>query len=67
MLCRWDFRALNIGLLMATLDVFDLMGLDSRFVGYRFGRPPRLYVKALVFKEVCKAGLRYAESIQTLH
>jgi hypothetical protein len=34
MLCRWDVRAYDIGLLMATLDyVFDLMGFDSRFEG----------------------------------
>jgi hypothetical protein len=39
------------------------MGFDSRFGGCRFGRPPRLYVKALVLKEVCKASLRYAESL----
>jgi hypothetical protein len=37
---------------------YVLMGFDSRF-----GRPPRLYVKALVLKEVCKTGLRYAESL----
>jgi hypothetical protein len=64
MLCRWDVRAYDIGLLMAALDyVLDLMGFDSRFGGCRFGRPPRLYVKALVLKEVCKASLRYAESL----
>jgi hypothetical protein len=52
-------RAYDIGLLMAGLDyVLDLMGFDSRF-----GRPPRLYVKSLVLKEVCKASLRYAESL----
>jgi hypothetical protein len=64
MLCRWDVRAYDIGLLMASLDyVLDLMGFDSRFGCCRFGRPPRLYVKALVLKEVCKASLRYAESL----
>jgi hypothetical protein len=63
MLCRWDVRAYDIGLLMAGLDyVLDLMGFDARF-----GRPPRLYVKALVLKEVCKAGLRYAESLSLTH
>jgi len=40
----------------------DLMGFDSKFKG-RFGRPPRLYVKALALKEVCKASLRYAEGL----
>jgi hypothetical protein len=68
MLCRWDVRAYDIGLLMAALDyVLDLMGFDSRFGGCRFGRPPRLYVKALVLKEVCKASLRYAESLSQTH
>jgi hypothetical protein len=61
MLCRWDVRAYDIGLLMAGLD-YVLMGFDSRF-----GRPPRLYVKALVLKEVCKTGLRYAESLSQTH
>jgi hypothetical protein len=32
-------------------------------VGCRFERPPRLYLKALVLKEVCKASLRYAENL----
>jgi hypothetical protein len=62
MLCRWDVGAYDIGLLMATLD-YVLISFDSRFVGCRFGRPLRLYVKALVLKEVCKASLRYAESL----
>jgi hypothetical protein len=43
------------------------MGFDSSFVGCRFGRPPRLYVKALVLKEVCMASLRYAESLSLTH
>jgi hypothetical protein len=64
MLCRWDVRAYGIGLLMAALD---LMGFDSRFMGCRFGRPPRLYLKALVLKEVCKVSLRYAESLSKTH
>jgi hypothetical protein len=52
---------------MAALDhVLDLMGFDSKFKG-RFGRPPRLYVKALALKEVCKASLRYAESLCRMH
>jgi hypothetical protein len=68
MLCRWDVRAYDIGLLLAILDyVLDLMGFDSRFEGCRFGRPARLYVKALVLKGVCKASLRYAESLSQTH
>jgi hypothetical protein len=68
MLCRWDVRAYDIGLLMAALDyVLDLMGFDSRFVGCGCGRPSRLYVMTLVLKEVCKAGLRYAESLSQTH
>jgi hypothetical protein len=64
MLCRWDVKAYDIGFLLAILDyVLDLMGFDSRFEKCRFGRPARLYVKALVLKEVCKASLRYAESL----
>jgi hypothetical protein len=59
MVCRWDVRAYDIGLLMAGLD---LMGFD-----YKFESPPRLYVKALVLKEVCKASLRYAESLSQTH
>jgi hypothetical protein len=52
---------------MAALDhVLDLMEFDSRFKG-RFGRPPRLYVKALILKEVCKASLRYAESLSQVY
>jgi len=61
-------RAYDIGLLLASLDyVLDLMGFDSRFEGCRFGRPARLYLKALVLKEVCKASLRYAESLSQTH
>jgi len=57
-------EAYDIGFLLAILDyVLDLMGFDSRFEKCRFGRPARLYVKALVLKEVCKASLRYAESL----
>jgi hypothetical protein len=68
MLCRWDVKAYDIGLLLAALDYFlDLMGFDSRFEGCRFGRPARLYLKALVLKEVCKASLRYAESLSKTH
>jgi len=68
MLCRWDVRAYDIGFLLAILDyVLDLMGFDSRFEGCRFGRPARLYLKALVLKEVCKASLRYAESLSKTH
>ncbi|MCC6019076.1 MAG: hypothetical protein LM601_08590 [Candidatus Verstraetearchaeota archaeon] len=61
-------RAYDIGLLLAGLDhVLDLMGFDSRFEGCRFGRPARLYLKALALKEVCKASLRYAESLSQIH
>ena len=61
-------RAYDVGLLMAGLEyVLDLMGFDSRFEKGRFGRPPRLYVKALVLKEVCMASLRYAESLSLTH
>jgi hypothetical protein len=68
MLCRWDVRAYDIGLLLAILDyVLDLMGFGSRFEGCRFERPARLYLKALVLKEVCKASLRYAESLSQTH
>jgi len=49
---------------MAALDyVLDLMDLDSKFCGRRFGRPLRLYVEALVLKEICKVSLRYAEGL----
>jgi hypothetical protein len=64
MLCRWDVKAYDIGLLLASLD-YVLMGF--RFEKCRFGRPARLYVKALVLKEVCKASLRYAESLSQTH
>jgi hypothetical protein len=61
-------KAYDIGLLMATLDyVLDLMGFDSRFERCRFERPPRLYLKALVLKEICKASLRYVESLSLTH
>jgi hypothetical protein len=59
-------KAYDIGLLLAGLD-YVLMGFDSRFEKCRFGRPARLYVKALVLKEVCKASLRYAESLSQTH
>jgi len=40
MLCRWDVRAYDIGLLMAALDyVLDLMGFDSRFGVVGLGDP----------------------------
>jgi hypothetical protein len=64
MLCRWDVRVYDVGLLMAVLDyVLDLMDLDSEFCGIRLERPPKLYIKALVLKEVCKVSLRYAEGL----
>jgi len=45
----------------AALDyVLDLIGLGSEFGG-RFERSLKLYIKALVLKEVCKVSLRYAE------
>ena len=39
--------------------VFNLMGFDSKFRGRRFRRSLRLYVKALVLKEIlrCAEGL----------
>jgi len=53
-----------LGFLMAALDyVLDLMGFDSKFCGRRPGRSRRLYVKALVLKELCKVSLRYAEGL----
>jgi hypothetical protein len=69
MLCRWDVGAFDIGLLMAALDGYflDLTGFDSRFEKCRFGRPARLYLKVLVLEEVCKASLRYAESLSQTH
>jgi len=64
MLCRWDVRVYDVGLLMAALDyVLDLMGLGSEFCGRRLERPLRLYIEALVLKEVCKVSLRYAEGL----
>jgi hypothetical protein len=52
---------------MAALDhVLDLMEFDSKLKG-RLERPPRLYVKALILKEVCKASLRYAESLSQVY
>jgi hypothetical protein len=67
MLHRWDVRAYDVWLLMAALDyVLDLMEFDSKLKG-RFGRPPRLYVKALILKEICKASLRYAESLSQVY
>ena len=64
MLCRWDVRVYDVGLLMAALDyVLDFMDLDSKFFGRRLERPPRLYIEALVLKEVCKVSLRYVEGL----
>jgi hypothetical protein len=61
-------KAHDIGLLLATSDyVLDLMGFDSRFEKGRFERPARPYLKALALKEVCKASLRYAESLSQTH
>jgi hypothetical protein len=57
-------KAYDTGLLLAGLD-YVLMGF--RFEKCRFGRPARLYVKALVLKGVCKASLRYAESLSQTH
>jgi hypothetical protein len=37
--------------------------VSSRFEGRRLKRPPRLCVKALALKEICKASLIYAESL----
>ena len=64
MLCRWDVRVYDVGLLMAALDyVLDLMDFDSEFCGRRLERPLRLYIEVLVLKEVCKVSLRYAEGL----
>ena len=64
MLCRWDVRVYDVGFLMAALDyVLDLVGFDLKFCGRRPGRSRRLYVKALVLKEICKVSLRYAEDL----
>jgi len=64
MLRRWDVRVYDAGLFMAALDyVLDLMDFDSKFCVRRPGRSPRLYVKALVLKEICKVSLRYAEAL----
>jgi len=63
MLCRLDVKAYDTGFLLAILDyVLDLMGFDSRFGGL-----PRLYLKVLVLKGVCKASLRHAESLYKTH
>jgi hypothetical protein len=63
MLRRWDVRVYDVRLLMVALDyVLDLMGF-ARFCGRRFGRPLKLYVEALVLKEICKVSLRYAEGL----
>jgi len=40
MLCRWDVRVYDVGLLMAVLDY--VLDLDSEFRG-RLERPLRLY------------------------
>jgi len=45
---------------MAVLDY--VLDLDSEFRG-RLERPLRLYIEALVLKEVCKVSLRYAEGL----
>jgi len=55
MLRRWDVRVYDVGFLMAALDyALDFMDIDSR-ISRRFWRSPRLYVEALVLKEVFKA------------
>jgi len=55
MLRRWDVRVYDVGFLMAALDyALDFMDIDSKIDGRRFWRPPRLYVKALVLKEVLR-------------
>jgi len=61
MLCRWDVRVYDVGLLMAVLDY--VLDLDSEFCGRRLERPLRLYIEALVLKEVCKVSLRYVEGL----
>jgi hypothetical protein len=67
MLKRWDVRVYDVGFLMAALDyVLDFMDFDSKIDGRRFWRPPRLYVKALVLKEVFKASLRYAGELSLI-
>jgi hypothetical protein len=54
MLKRWDVRVYDVGFLMAALDYLDFMGLDLKIGGRRFWRSPRLYVEALVLKEVLR-------------
>jgi len=61
MLCRWDVRVYDVGLLMAVLDY--VLDLDSEFCGRRLEGSPKLYMKALVLKEVCMVSLRYAEGL----
>jgi hypothetical protein len=53
MLRRWDVRVYDVGFLMAALDYLDFMDFDSR-ISRRFWRSPRLYVEALVLKEVLR-------------
>jgi len=60
----WDVRVYDVGLLMAALDyVLDLMVLGSGFGGRGLKGSPKLYMEALVLKEVCMVSLRYAEGL----
>jgi hypothetical protein len=71
MLRRWNGRAYEAGLLISILDlILESMDCVSKIKergGRRPKRPVKLYVEVLVFKEMSKLSLRYAESCSSTY
>ena len=69
MLKRWDSKVYDVKLLLGTLEiVLQSMNIEEKIGernkrGRNPKRPPVLYIKALVLKEMYKASLRYSESL----
>jgi hypothetical protein len=63
MLKRWNIKVYNIDFLIAILDyVLTFIDLDLKFKRKKPKRSIKLYIKALILKEILKISLRYKNS-----
>ena len=68
MLKRWNVKVYNIDFLIAILDyVLTFIDLDLKFKRKKPKRSAKLYIKALILKEILKISLRYAESYSLIY
>jgi hypothetical protein len=64
MLKRWNIKIYNIDFLIAILDyVLTFIDLDLKFKRKKPKRSAKLYIKALILKEILKISLRYQKAI----